>query len=462
MDATLPARSVTPGSLPRQASYRVMPWGPAWPLQVFLYGFLLWWLLGFAVLGFLVVSLPMAYHLVRRRTVRAPAGFGLYALFLFWVALSAFVIYAQAPFARPESGASHVVAWAYNFAWFIALAIAILFVGNLSERELSTDAGLWLISALFLTAVVGGYLGILFPTTEFPSALQAIAPGVIADNQFFGLLTHVAFSEVQTFLGYVTPRPQAPFIYTNTWGAVFGASLPFFIAHWSRRSHPRLRSLLPLVLTVAAVPAVVSLNRGLWLGIGIMAIFVLIRAIFTGQAIVAIAIAAAALVVVAGLSFGPGARLVEDRLQSDVSSNTGRSNLIARSMESMWEGSPLIGFGATRDLSGSFYSINGPNSSASCPTCGAPKMGSQGITWYLLFAHGIVGFALFGGFLVRRFLSLVTSADPLLIAAAACSLFIFATSLVYELLDAPLYCLFLGLGLAWRRQQQLGQGSGAG
>lgn len=461
MDATLPARSVTPGSLPRHASYRVMPWGPAWPLQFFLYGFLVWWLLGFAVLGFLVVSLPLGYHLLRRRTVRTPAGFGLYLLFLFWVALSVFVIYAQAPFARPETGASQLLPWLYNFAWFIALAVAILFVGNLSERELSTDAGLWLISALFLSAVVGGYLGILFPATEFPSVVQALAPGVLADNQFFGLLTHVAFSEVQTFLGYVTPRPQAPFIYTNTWGAVFGVSLPFFIVHWGSRSHPRLRRLLPLALLLAAVPVVASLNRGLWVGIGLMAFFVLMRAVFTGRPVVAVSIAVASVLVVLGLSFGPGASLVEDRLQSDVSSNTGRSNLIARSMASMWEGSPLVGFGATRDLSGSFYSISGPNSSASCPSCGAPKMGSQGIAWYLLFGHGIIGLALFGGFLIRRFLSLVTSADGLSVAAAAGSLFIFATSLVYELLDAPLYCLFLGLGLAWR-QQQLGQGSGTG
>jgi hypothetical protein len=45
-------------------------WRPraGWPLTVIFLGFPLWWLLGFGMLIFLIMSVPMAVHLYQRRS----------------------------------------------------------------------------------------------------------------------------------------------------------------------------------------------------------------------------------------------------------------------------------------------------------------------------------------------------------------------------------------------------------
>jgi hypothetical protein len=43
-------------------------------------GFPIWWLLGLANIGFVIVAIPMAYQLLKRRTIATPHGFGMAAL----------------------------------------------------------------------------------------------------------------------------------------------------------------------------------------------------------------------------------------------------------------------------------------------------------------------------------------------------------------------------------------------
>ena len=63
-------------------------------------------------------------------------------------------------------------------------------------------------------------------------------------------------------------------------------------------------------------------------------------------------------------------------------------------MNSTLKGSPVVGFGSTRDVQGSFASIAGA-STPDCPRCGVPPLGTQGHIWQLIFSQGFVGLGLF-------------------------------------------------------------------
>src|SRR5437764_8622225 len=67
---------------------------PGWPLRVIYYGYPLWWVVGCAQLMFLVMSVPMAFTLLRR-PVRVPRGFAFWLLFLVWVAASVLVLWTN-------------------------------------------------------------------------------------------------------------------------------------------------------------------------------------------------------------------------------------------------------------------------------------------------------------------------------------------------------------------------------
>ncbi len=431
-------------TLPRLTSAR--------PLVLFISLFPLWWLLGFGVLGFHVLGLIMAIQLWRRGSISTPAGFGFMLAFLVWFGLSITVIYEDAPFAQEERGLAHIVPFLFNLSWFMLLAIVVLYIGNLREEELSSALVLRLFSTMFLVTVAGGYLGMLFPYADFPSAFELILPGSLANQDFIRVLMHISFAEIQDFLGFTTARPRAPFNYTNTWGGTLGVTLPFFVVHWSDRSRPRLRKLLPVVLVVAAVPVVVSLNRGLWLGLALMGAFWVLRSVLRGHLRVAVAAGVVAAVGIAALSVGPAASLVNARLSADQSSNAGRTELASYSLRSVFTGSPLLGFGTTRTLTGSFHGINGARTE-DCRLCAPPQMGTQGVFWYLLYAHGALGLLLFIGFVATRLFRALPDDDPVAVAWVAAAAFIGLTSLIYDLLNAPLFFFFVGLGLVWRHQR---------
>src|SRR5207247_5113429 len=62
---------------------------PGWPVFLMLNGIFLWWVLGLHLFIGPLLALPCLFHLTMRGDVRAPRSFGLWLLFLVWVALSA-------------------------------------------------------------------------------------------------------------------------------------------------------------------------------------------------------------------------------------------------------------------------------------------------------------------------------------------------------------------------------------
>lgn len=426
---------------------------PGWPLFVLFGAFPLWWLAGFGVLGMMVAALPMAYHLLRLRDIQVPPGFALWLFFLLWVTAGVTVLWVQPSGTAPVAGLGRLVPFGFALSWYLIATVVLLYVGNFSRGELPDHRLYRLLGWMLLLTVVGGYVGYLAPGLPVRSLLEVVLPGRLQDINFLSLLIRVDVAQVQD-IGIDVTRPAAPYVYANDWGANFGLLLPFFVLAWTGATAGWRRKVFPVVALLAVPPIIFSLNRGLWLGLIVVALFVALRLAAQGR------LGALANVLVAGVVLGglvvatPLGELVTARLDNQ-HSNEGRSQLASRAVTAVMDESPLLGFGGSREVAGNFYSIAGGDSDA-CPGCSTPQLGTQGHLWLLIFGHGLGGAALFLGFLGRRLLAGLR--DPSREATALCAVVVFYLTVmfVYDLLLLPSVFLMVALAMLWRREAASG------
>lgn len=420
-------------------------------LTVFLAGFPLWWLAGLGLFGFMLVGLVLGYQLLRLRRIHIPAGFGIWLLFLVVVIIGVTALWIPVPGLLPEAGASRILSWAYRLTWLISTTCVMLYIGNTSERVLPTRRLVLLFAWLFALTVLGGYAGNFAYGIDFPSVLEIVLPGAIAHHPFVSTLIHPGLAQVQDILGYESPRPKAPFEYANSWGANYGMLLPYFvlaITFTKKRWH---RIALSVFLILALPPAIFSLNRGMWLGLGALVVMLIVRMALTGKVGYVLSfiggLVVAAFIVVAS----PLWNLVTSRIENP-HSNTGRSNLATFTVQTTLEHSPIIGFGSTRTRQGNFFSI-AAGATADCHQCSPPQLGTQGTLWFLIFCTGFLGTALFIAFFVRRYAPLVTDTRIVPFTTLASAVYFACVLPVYDTVSSPLFILMAGTGLAWRYER---------
>ncbi len=462
--------------------------GAAWPLKSLLLGFPVWWALGLASFITPILAVIMAYSMLRRRTLRLPAGFGLWVLFLVWMLAGVFVLWAHAPGTIDGGGPERLVPYAYRVVWYLAVTVAVLYPLNLTPKQMpAMDVARWL-GVLFMYCVIGGLAGVAAPHFEFRSLMEFVLPGA-ETNTFLNSLVHPSLTTASDFLGYEQPRPKAPFAYPNAWGNNIGLLLPFFVySAWAdRRPWPRFlfpaalalaaaylvgprpaviagfaalavvfdprgarRWLVPIGLTLAAIPIAFSLNRGLWVGIGLIIVVASMELArlrrYAELWIMASAVLLAAILVV----LSPLWATITLRVATP-HSNDRRVTVAEVVAKTTWEGSPLLGFGTTRKVQGSFSSIAGGDN-PNCHQCAAPPLGTQGFMWRLIFTTGFVGTALFVGFLGVQFLMHFRRRDPFSILGCIVLVTSVLFFFVYDSLETPLFLLFLVLGLMNRER----------
>ncbi len=422
--------------------------GPAWPLKLLLLGFPLWWALGFASFSFLIAAVAMAVQLYRRRGIRVPRGFGVWVLFLVWMLLGVFVLWAHAPGTADGGGAERLVGFAYRACWYLAVTVAMLYTMNLPHRQVPSLAVVRWLGYLFVVCVVGGVAGLLVPRFEFTSLAELMIPG--AEGAFLQTKLHPSLTTYSDFLGYELARPKAPFSYANTWGNTIGLLLPFFVYSVVRSRSAWRRAAGALVLLVALVPIGFSLNRGLWLGLAVLLAYTLVvlarsrRFALIWAAVAAVAVAA---VVVAASPVGQTIALRLDTPHS----NDRRGTVAEVVVGTTYEGSPLLGFGTNRQVVGSFSSLAG-GGSPDCRQCAAPPLGTQGFLWRLVFTTGFVGTALFCLFMLVQLLVHVRRKDPVAVLGCMTLALSALFFVVYDSLESPLFVLMLAIGLMNRAE----------
>lgn len=426
-----------------------------WPLVVLFAGWPLWWVLGLAELMPLAVAGVMAAQLLRRRPVAFPRGFGWWVLFLVWVVLGAALLWVDAPGAVPGGDGSRLVVFAFRLAWYAACTVVLVWVTTLPRAELPDRRVHLCVAWIFGVATAGGLLAMAVPTLEWSTPLEALVPPSLRSTGLIRDLVHVEVADIQSVLGTPSGRPKAPFAYTNTWGSVMGLSLVFVLAWLAGLRGARAwrwATVSALVVAAAIPPVLYSLNRGLWGSLALVAVGLLVLAAVKGYRLLLPAAVMVLVVSVGVVLVSPLGEVIVDRLESP-HSNDRRGELLTLTARSVTDGSPVLGFGSTRDVQGSFTSIVG-GSTPECPACGVPPLGTQGQLWTVLFSQGWVGLGLFAAFLV---VALSRSWRCRTVNETLCTLTlaVFALQLpVYDTLGLPFLLVMVAIGLVAREQRE--------
>lgn len=447
--------AVVRGSHAGPAPIRPVPRGrpgrhPGWPVTALFMLYPLWWALGMGTLIVYVLAVPMALELLRRRPIIVPPGFGLWLLFLVCDVASLAMLGYTPPGTLAKSVLGRAPTIAFDLVGYLAVTIVLLYVVNLPEELFPRKRLVRQLGALFCTVVAGGLLGVLVPHLQFRSPVERLLPAHVAANQFVRSLVHPAVAQLQDVLGFVTPRPAAPFGYTNTWGNCVALLLGFFVVSWLRGTGTRRRLTGLAILALATVPVVYSLNRGLWVALGLAVVFMVLRLAVRGRLAALGGLLVALLLGATIFVLSPLGGVITDRLAHPHSNNI-RAFTVERTLSTV-DRSPVLGFGSTRAVLGSSNSI-AVGKTASCQTCGNPVLGSTGEIWSILVAHGYLGALCYVGFLLRSAWVYRRDHTPIGDAALLAILLTLWCMFVYDALVMPLVITFMAVALLWRNHQ---------
>lgn len=421
----------------------------AWPIAALLVGYPIWWALGFGGLSVIVLAPPMALLLWRRRPIRVPRGFGLWLLLLAGYLVSAVMLGEMPPDTYGEFGAGRVIGYLMRLSLYLSLTIMVLYLGNLTERELPQLTLVRMLGTLFVTTVAGGLLGVLAPHADFTSPVERMLPGWISGNSFVHNLIHPTSAQIQKVLGHASPRPEAPFEWANAWGSNVSVLLIWFVVGWWVHGGPRRRSVAVPLVALCAVPIVYSLNRGLWIGLAVAAGYLLLR--LGGRARVAVCSAVAAGALLFLLS--PLPAMVAQRLDSP-HSNDIRAFTVSATIAAA-RTSPIIGYGNTRNATGNHRTITTGRTDW-CDTCGHPPLGSDGQLWHLMITQGFVGAALYVAFFAGAVRRHWRDRSPIGLAGVLVMILTLLYMFVYDGLITPLSLYLISFALLWRNSMASG------
>lgn len=427
---------------------------PAWPIIALLGGYPVWWVMGLADQSVIFLAIPMllrmrAWHR-QGRPIKVPPAFGVWLLFLVCVIAGIATLGLSAPDTVVSAVSNRILAYANRGLTYGALTVILLYAGNLTEGELPRRRLAWQLGLVGIYTTIGGVAGVVAPHFSFKSPLAYVLPHGMQQNNLLQASLYPGFSQVTSILGVSEGRPKAPFEYTNTWGDCLTILLPWLLVAWWSYGSSRQRKLALITAGIALAPLVYSLNRGVWAGVGLTAVYLAIRLAARGKlALLGLVCAALALVAVAVVAT-PLQGLITSRLQHQ-QSNDIRSSLSATAIQDA-NSAPLIGYGDTRHQQGSTTSIAiGP--SASCPSCGQYPVGSNGQLYLLMICSGWVGTALFLSFFAYLAWRYRRDKTPYGMAGLLVIGLSFVYMFAYVSVTAPLEFTMLAVALLWRNEQ---------
>jgi len=434
---------------------------PAWPIVLTLAGWPVWWLLGLGSFIFPILAIPMVRRMYRwrvsgERTIRVPPGFGWWALFLLVVVLSVAELSLPAPGTLQSPVSHRLIAWAIRAIDYGAVTIMFLYAGNLTERELPRKRLAWLLGLVGIYTLVGGLGGVVYPHLQLTSPLAAVVPQSIqASDSTISLLLHPGLSQASNLLGYATGRPTAPFIYTNMWGECLAILLPWLLVVMWAYGTRRRRQYAIGVLLIALVPIVYSLDRGLWIGIGLSILYLAVRYAAQGRVALLVGLCGVLVLVVFVVLVTPLQGMITTRLQHG-KSNSSRASLSLLAIQDV-KSSPFLGYGDTRHMQGSQNSIT-VGRSAKCSGCGQRVVGGNGQLWLLLITTGVLGTVFYLGFFAYGSLRYWRDRTPYGVAGTLVLLLGFVYMFVYQAIGPPLAFTMLAYVLLWRNDRVLNHG----
>ena len=345
---------------------------PAWPFVLAYSAYIAWWILGPGDMMWPLFAIIMSVLMIGRRGLRFPRGTVLWLFFLIWVIASMTML----------DSAGRILGASYRLSLLAAPAVFGLYVYNAREHlPVKTITGTF--TAFLASTTLGGYIAMIWPTLSFKTPLYHLVPGALRSNDFIAELVSRRTTQWDANAWIVTEaRPSAPFVYSNTWGNVYSLILPLALIHllilWREQSKWRIP--VALLCLASLAPAGATQNRGMYVGLIVVALWVGVQRLRAGhwKSVAGAALGGAGLGII--WYFSPASQSLLSRLE--VSSST--DDRFINYLETVTElaESPLLGFGAPRPSSSPWL----------------PSLGTQGQFWTVLFSHGLVGIVLFVGF----------------------------------------------------------------
>jgi len=338
-------------------------------------GYPVWWLLGVADVSWIIFAIVMGLYLALRGGVRAPRGFLLWVLFLVWVALSATQLRSFGDFTL----------FGYRAVHYLAATILFLYIYN-ARREISDRLVAGSAFALWLTTIVGGFLGMILPAAVYRSPLSFVLPDALLGNDLVNRMVIRRFAQYDPDAWVpLAPRPSAPYLYTNNWGNAYSLLLPLVLIYlFETRGTKRFRWAL-LTVPLSLIPAIATMNRGMFIGIGIVVVYIAVRYLMQGKVIVAVAALVGIIAAVVVFTLTPLQAQLEERSESGT--NDSRVSVYEETLNDVAQ-SPLLGMGAPR----------------ANPNPKLPPVGSHGQFWIVMHSHGIPAVVFFLGWFGSTFI----------------------------------------------------------
>lgn len=432
----------------RTATFPLARWfRPGWPLVWLYVLFPLWWLMGLSQFIFMLAAIPMTWELLRRRPVLTPHGFGWWLLFLVVVAAGGTLLWVVPPGTVPAQGLGELVPYVFGVGWYVTITVFLLYVINMSERELPSRRIMQLLGLMFVYTTVGGLAGVLLPNVQLTSLVEMVLQ--VPKDTFFYALVHPSLATPSDFLGYSQARPQAPFMYANSWGNNLALFAPFFFITWLRTDAGWRRPAGLAIIALSFIPIAYSLNRGLWGALVAAVVLVAVRLAIMGRTRMLLGTLALAFLGVVAFVSSPLYDTVALRVDTP-HSNERRATVADEVFSRTVAVSPVLGYGESREVTGSFNSIAG-GETPQCRQCAAPPLGTQGFLWRLIFTTGLLGTALFLAFCVVQLARFGAGRD--VVAITGCLIIVLALilSFVYDSLESPMVTMMVAIGLMSRR-----------
>jgi polysaccharide biosynthesis protein PslJ len=345
-----------------------------WPLTLLFVAFPVWWALGVSAFTWIFVAVPVLASLIWRRRGQVPLAFILWMAFVSWVLLSGLQLHRG----------TQIITFSYRLALYAVAGVLFVYTYNL-PRSRSVDAKILRILTVFWAiVVVGGYLGILVGSHTFTAPFELLLPHGLRSQPFVRELVQPVFVDTHASVrGFSFPRPAAPFVYSNYWGGNVAVLTPVAIAAAIAAGRGTVRKLIVCLLIAQIVPMVFSLNRGMFLSLGLGIFYVAVRLAIRGRLASQASLFGAAALVTLILVITPLGHVIA----ASFASTHGHSNAtrLSASQQALvgTRQSPIFGHGEPKPVTGQGQQ---------------PPIGTQGQLWMVLYSNGVPGAIFFIGF----------------------------------------------------------------
>ncbi|MFG2057960.1 O-antigen ligase family protein [Micromonospora sp. NPDC048930] len=379
----------------------------------------LWWALGAFYLGWSVFGVALLALLVTRGRVPLPAGTACWLVFLILVLLSA---------TRLDRATAYLT-FGLRYGFLVTALVVCVYVYTLVREGTPWDRVLRPLGWYWLGVVALGWLAVLMPTLALTTPVELALPGGVAGERYIQALTHVHANEFNSLSRAPIYRTAAPYPYTNNWGTAYALLVPCVLAYLTSVRTGRFRAALWVSLPLSVVPAFLTLNRGMFLGLGAGLLYLALRALVRGNARLILSIGGLVLLVWVVSLVVPVQEMINARVSS-TDTNVDRMDLYVRTWQAV-ERSPLLGYGAPKSVD---------------TTLAEEPLGTQGLVWQILYSHGIPALLVFLAWLVlvaRRLAAAVSPAGHWLSTVPVIALVVIP---VYAYIDPNLSLIFFAVG----------------